>query len=256
MNDLPGFYSLHIIFLTKGLKSEWILSGNSWETLSITARAVLRSLKQTSNEITEMSGEPISFFLDEITRVILDWMAAGEVEQIRYLLNNLHKVLNDEAEDINCLDSLSPNKQLTVRLQDMGRFMATFLRTGNLSKYMGLIVGKRRVAWRNALQWIYEHNRPVRANELYNVKLFNSDSTASNALNQLTSIGLLEKRTEDSQAAIYDLTWAGRSVCRALSDEGSQQHKVVFAYISEERRIQSGKVQETLSKKGFWSIAA
>ena len=182
------------------------------------AREMLRSLKEATGEDANLSGDPVSFFFDEVTRIVLDWMATGEIEQVRELLSHIRDVLNDEAEDIYCLDSLSPNNQLTVRLQSLGEFMTIYLKTSNLSKYMGLLVGKRRDAWRKALKWIYEYDQPVRANDLLENGLFTSNSTASNAMNQLTDMGLLDK-SKEGQAAVYDLTWAGRGVCKVLPDE-------------------------------------
>ena len=180
------------------------------------AREMLRGLKQVSDEV--LSDDPVPFFVNEVILIALDWMGTGGIEQIDELLGHIRTALNDEAEDIYCLDSLSPNNQLTVALQDLGQFMAVFLETSNLAKYLGLISGKRRAVWREALQWIYDHRQAVRVSDLCDTGLFANESTANNALNKLASIGLLDKHKEGSQAVIYDLTWPGRSVCRALQD--------------------------------------
>jgi hypothetical protein len=143
-------------------------------------------------------------------------MAMGEIQQIQDLLEQIDTVLYDEAEDIHCLDSMSPNKRLTIGLQSLGQFIAIFLRTSNLSKYLGLLSGKRREPWREALQWIYAYNQPVRINDLCKEGIFSNDSIAGNALNQLASIGLLEKRKGGAKWAIYELTWSGWDVGKIL----------------------------------------
>lgn len=186
-----------------------------------TAREILSNLKIIDKESINAFGEPVSFFFEGVTQTVLDWMGTGEIEQVRDLMEQMDKVLREEAEDRYCLDSLSPNNQLTIKLQNLEQFMAIFLRTSNLSKFMGLLIGKRRASWRNALQWIYDRNKPVRPNDLIEAKIFDSDSTASNALNQLAAIGLLEKFGKNSKASIYELTWAGRSIGKILQNDDS-----------------------------------
>lgn len=243
------------------------------------AREMLRGLKRTSNEDIDLSGDPVSLFVNEVIQIILDWMGTGEIEQVDELLGHIRIALNDEAEDIHCLDSLSLNSRLTVGLQGIGQFMAIFLRTSNLSKYLGLLSGKRRAAWCKALQWIYGYNQPVRVNDLCHIGLFTNDSTASNALNQLAAIGLLDKRKEDSQAVVYELTWPGRSVCKALQDadadtsrhdigeatlvESAEEHRqeaspgvsyaVAFSYISPDMQERARKAQNIIIGVGWWS---
>jgi len=231
-----------------------------------TARDMLSSLKTIDKESINAFGEPVSFFFEGVTQTVLDWMGTGEIEQVRDLLEKMDKVLREESEDIYCLDSLSLNNQLTIGLQNLEQFMAIFLRTDNLSKFMGLLIGKRRASWRNALQWIYDQNKPVRPNDLVEAKIFNSDSTASNALNQLAAIGLLEK--QDSRA-VYELTWAGRSVGRVLRNDDltykaskqsksamSENHEirasvVKLTYIEESQLVRLRKVNRMV-QEGYW----
>jgi hypothetical protein len=221
------------------------------------AREILSNLKIIDKESINTFGEPVSFFFEGVTQTVLDWMGTGEIEQVRDLLEQMDKVLREEAEDRYCLDSLSLNNQLTIKLQNLEQFIAIFLRTSNLSKFMGLLIGDRRASWRKALKYIYHYNQSVRPGDLLKWEVFNSDSTASNALNKLAAIGLLEKLKSDSNAAIYELTWAGRSVCRMLSrdetafvaDESSSDT------ITEEYREKCHEAQKKRqSNGGCWSM--
>lgn len=240
----------------KNLADIVLLMEPNVNSMSETARDMLCSLKNIDNEVIDMYGEPVLFFLEGFIQTVLDWMGTGEVEQIRNLLEQMHKILRDESEDAHFIHSLSPNIQLTIKLQDLGQFMAVFLRTNNLSRYLGILSGRRRASWCNALRCIYKYNHPVRTSDLIKEGIFRSDSTANNALNQLAAIGLLEKHKKDSQAAIYELTWEGRSVCKALKSYDSiktiskprSEYNITFAYILPDLMEKYRKVQDRVRR--------
>lgn len=244
-----------------------MLMERSASSIGNATKEMFQYIKQPLDEESSQSGDPVSFFINEVAQIVLDWMATGKIQEIRDLLENIDLALNDAAEDIHRLDSLAPDEKLTVELQSLGQFMAVFLRTSNLSKYFGLLSGKRREAWREALQWIYSYNQPVRVSDLCARGIFANNSTAGNALNQLADMGLLEKREEGSRGVVYDLTWPGRSVGKALQDSisivGSSERRQEetssvpkFSHISPEMEKRSLKAQETIEKEGFWSQEA
>ena len=236
-----------------------MLMERSASSIGNATKEMFQYIKQPLDKEVDQSGDLVSFFINEVIQIVLDWMGTGKIQEIRDLLENITLVINNEAEDTHRLDSLAHNEKLTVELQSLGQFMAVFLRTSNLSKYLGLLAGKRRETWRKALQWIYVYNKPVRVSDLCDKGIFANDSTAGNALNQLADIGLLEKREEGLHGVIYDLTWPGRSVGKAIQDsisivESSEKRQEKnssvpkFSYISPEMEKRSLKAQKTIEK--------
>lgn len=236
------------------------------QSITGTTNEILNGLKTMDKESVNKFGEPVLFFLESVTKTVLDWMGTGQVDRVRDLIDQMNKVIVKESEDIYCLESLSPNRQLTVKLLNLRHFMAIFLKTNNLSKYAGLLTGERHASWREALKWIYEHDQPVRPNDLVNVGIFNRGNTASNALDQLSAIGLLEK--QKSKSAIYEITWAGRSVYGAILQNNQSRRKdtelseipdrqshsdLLFIYVSAGQGIKCRDAQKKINKYGYFA---
>ncbi len=160
-------------------------------------------------------SEQAMFFVEEVYRIVLNWMATGEEQSFRELLGQLRMVLIDRprAERIEALPAAG---QLAARLGCVLELGAVYLRTDNLAKSLGALSGQRRAGWRRALQWIYGEDRPVRVAELRDAGLFDNDNSANFALNRLAGMGFLAKVREGPKAVVFELTWVGRSVCRVL----------------------------------------
>lgn len=172
----------------------------------------------------EVSG-PSDFaarFCEEVTCVALDWMGSGQVDFIRKLLARLQELAADRGESA-VLRALPVSDRLATQIAFIRHLLAVFLRRGNLAKYFGLLAGNRRAAWREAIQWIYDQDRPVSVSDVVNASLFRRVNTAGHALDEMSRIGLLVKRQEGTRSVVYELSWPGRGLSRALADTDSDQ---------------------------------
>ncbi len=177
--------------------------------------------------------ERIGFFHEEMTRILLDWMAAGRIDDIRDLLSSLKGVLSEESDNPYFIDDSPLNLQITGRLTVICQVMIVLLRTTNLSKYLGQLAGQRRSAWRDLLIAMYKEDRPLTANDALDlVSTIKLRSTIQNVLKKLVEIGLLGKTKHKKNKVLHHLTLPGREVAMALIDMHFDEREDTQSYPS------------------------
>lgn len=169
----------------------------------------------------------IETFLEEMSRAVLDWMAAGQHDFVRAMLSRLHETTHQRDVAIEA-DRLSPRLRVYLYLRSTAHFLATFLRTDNLARDLSLVAGVRRRAWREALRFIYQRQRPVMRRELVESGVFESDKTAHSALKVLNRGGLVDRVPRDGNV-FYDLSWTGRSIAQTLGAEKEHEPEEQFS---------------------------
>jgi len=180
-------------------------------------------LSETKEGTADAFGEQIAFYWDNVNNLVLTWMAEGNQDELRELAEAFRYVLRAAAKDPQFLSDLPTHDQLTVRLEVLIRQIAQFFRGDNLAKYMSLLSGKRREAWRDLLLGLYDYGAgdgvPVRrsqASEHSRGRL--SREAAEKAVDKMTEMGLLAKTEVGPKNVQVELTWAGRRVAQTWLD--------------------------------------
>jgi hypothetical protein len=163
-------------------------------------------------ELTEEVAAP---FVEELFRIVLDWMAVGEQRDVRQLLTRLRETVRQKELVVQAREA-PIRMRLYYQLEGAGLLLTTFLRTNNLARDLGQLAGVRRRAWRDAIQFMHRYQRPVMRRDLVKHKIFKSDKTAHSALLVLVRSGLVGRVSREGNV-LYELTWSGRSVARAVS---------------------------------------
>src|ERR1043165_664121 len=155
-------------------------------------------------------------FFENFYRIALDWMATGEHDHLRQLLEHLQVALasSDLFPTIRKTDA---RIRLMLQFQAAGQFLATFLRTSNLTRVAGLLAGARKRSWRKALAVAAAKKQPLALNAFVEAKVFDNDKTAYSALQRLVELGFVA-RTQHGSSVVYELTWPGYVASKTVSD--------------------------------------
>jgi hypothetical protein len=177
-------------------------------------------LKETCSGGPEAAAEEISSYMSTVNDLIFSWMAEGKHDDLQKVAMVFRNTLDTAAKVPRLLSSLSSHDQLTIRLDILIRHIAQLLRGDSLAKYIGLLSGKRREAWRNLLLGMYGHGQgdgaPVRRSEAHQFcTTAMSPEAGEKAVDKMAELGLLTKSEAGPKNVQFQLTWAGRRVAQA-----------------------------------------
>ena len=185
-------------------------------SIAQTISRVLTELHSVPAGSVVRTSEAVEHLAEETTRLALNWMGTGNIEDVEQLHERIGDILRQE-EDVLLADAkLPPHQRLLWAIRYLAQTLAVFLQSRNMSRSLGLLSGERRQSWREAIGAIHELDRPVRAGDLLKMGLFkNKGSTANNALNQMADMGFLEKH-QQGQAVTFSLSWTGRALAKHM----------------------------------------
>lgn len=195
----------------------------------------------------------IATFLEEMSRTVLDWMAAGRHESVQAMLGRLHEATHQRELAVEA-GKIPRRLRFYFYLRSAAQFLATFLRTNNLARDLSLVAGARRSAWREALRFMYRHQRPIMRRELVERGVFENDKTAHSALKVLNRGGLVDRLPRDGNI-LYDLSWTGRAIAQTLGAEKVHQEEQFSASFSMDFVGQHAKAARPLYQQGIASVA-
>jgi DNA-binding transcriptional ArsR family regulator len=184
-------------------------------------------------ERQSVQGE-VSFFINELTTIILNWISTSQTDRINSLFISLENAVADYSEEDPA--DASTHLWLSTHLDALTYVLRAVLRTDNLAKYMDKLRGKRHEAWAKLLVDLFECDYMVSNTEACNIsKTIKDKNTVYNALEQLTKMGLLERITQEgSNRVTYSLTWPGRMVARTwreLHPDVTKQDEKIFLVV-------------------------
>ena len=168
-------------------------------------------LSADSDDVANVSAP----FTEELFQITLNWMATGEHEKLRVLLDKLRTVIYQE-DWIKQARATPVRLRLFFYLEVTGQLLATFLHTNNLARYLGVISGVRRQSWRKAMESLLESESPCARQWFVDANVFANDKTAFAALKQLVQVGLVGSSRKGGRV-LYELTWQGRAIARQLT---------------------------------------
>jgi len=196
--------------------------------------------------------EDKNYFFVELTRIILNWMGAGWIDDIQGLLSGIRAAIHENSDEPYFLTDVSLHQNITGRLQLLNHFISVFLETVNVQKYLGQLSGKRRMAWRLFIVEFYrkQQQAPMTIGEF--VGSLNDNHKPNSvrfALDNMSKMGLFSKiQGPDDNKVTYQLTWDGSFVARFLENECND----VVANTQEDTKDlkrELPKLLETLSSK-------
>lgn len=191
------------------------------DAIGAATAVLLRCLKEDDAAVGV--DDLAAYFVEETTRMGLDWMGAGARDEIQALLDRLHEACRAEGAGHPPLSALPASERLEARLRELTRVLELYLRLDNVVRYTAELSGARRANWRRLLAWVDEDDRTVRTADVVEAGLYDRRNSAHDALEALAERGYLERREEGAGVA-YRLTWSGRTACAVvLSEEDSPE---------------------------------
>jgi hypothetical protein len=174
--------------------------------------------------------QEVSLFTEEFFRIVLDWIGAARIKEIKALTLAVEYSIDNYAKSPRFLEEQPVHERLIARLSTCSNMMSLMLRTRNLARHLGLLVGDRRVLCRSVLSTLDKLGRPVRTSEVWkNLEIDEGEKREEGekrgegairfSLEKLTMMELVHKSNEEPGAVTYSLTWSGRGVNSFLSEQ-------------------------------------
>jgi hypothetical protein len=196
--------------------------GSDLESIKRVFRQLLDT--QVQEDDHESMDRASSFFVDELTRICLNWIATGRSTSLNEILALHSELLAPNHALMAPLLSLPPSTKLAMSFRALCRFIAVSLSTDNLAMIMGELVGKRREKWRAALKEIRKSPKPVTRADLCQIGIFQTPSNAAYATLRMEQLGLIEQLQTSDSAICYRLTGLGVEVEFSLHSQQSDLH--------------------------------